>query len=206
MFTGLVEEQGAIAAIDMAAESARLRITGEIVLSDVVQGASIAVDGCCLTVASLGDGYFEADVMFETLKRTTIGQRKVGERVNLERALAAGARLGGHIVQGHVDAVATIHDRRPGDRWELVEFLIPSELAPYLVEKGSVTVDGISLTVVDVSPPSAEQAWFSVSLIPETLAVTTLGQKKIGDAVNIEVDVMAKYLERMMAFKEKDPS
>lgn len=202
MFTGLVEEMGTIASIEHGEESARVRIQADCVLEGVTQGASISVDGCCLTAVAFTDSWFEADVMLETLRRTTIGSRREGEHVNLERPVAGAGRLGGHVVQGHVDGVGEISRRTPGDRWEEVEISIPVELSRYLVEKGSVAVDGISLTVVAVAPPQSERAWFTVSLIPETLEVTTLGEKVVGSQVNIEVDVLAKHVERLLAFRE----
>jgi riboflavin synthase len=156
------------------------------------------VNGCCLTVAELGDGTFAADVMAESLARTSLGDLAEGAAVNLERAVAAGARLGGHIVQGHVDGTATLLDRTPSEHWEVVRFSLPADLARYLVEKGSITVDGVSLTVVEVGDD-----WFSVSLIPTTLADTTLGVRQPGDRVNLEVDVLAKYVERLLAARNE---
>jgi riboflavin synthase len=201
MFTGIVEELGTIRAVDRRTDAARLTVSAARVLDGVALGDSIAVDGCCLTVAALtGDG-FVADVMAETLARTTIGDRVVGDRVNLERPVTVEARLGGHIVQGHVDGVGTILSRTPGDRWEVVEVALPAGLARYLVDQGSVTVDGVSLTVVsttDPAPDHIEDAAFRVSLIPETLARTTLGFRAPGDRVNLEVDVLAKYVERLL--------
>ena len=202
MFTGLVEEQGVVAAIDDLGDSVRLTVTAPLVTSDATHGASIAVNGCCLTVmeqgrSAEGDGTFSADVMAESLARTSLGDLAVGDRVNLERALAAGARLGGHLVQGHVDGTATLLDRTPSEHWEVLRFSLPDDLARYLVEKGSITVQGVSLTVVDVVDDPTTP-WFSVSLIPTTLADTTLGALRPGDRVNLEVDVLAKYVERML--------
>lgn len=200
MFTGIIEELGSVESIDLATDSARIRIAAKRVLDDVKHGASIAVDGCCLTVVAFGPDWFEADVMQESLRRTSIGLLSPGSQVNLERPVTQAGRLGGHVVQGHVDGKAVIARRTPGQRWEEVEFQIPDSLAPYLVEKGSIAVDGVSLTIVAVSDPAAELAWFTVSLIPETLAATTLGRKQVGDQVNIEVDVLAKHVERLLAF------
>lgn len=200
MFTGIIEELGSVESIDLATDSARIRIAAKRVLDDVKHGASIAVDGCCLTVVAFGPDWFEADVMQESLRRTSIGLLSPGSQVNLERPVTQAGRLGGHAVQGHVDGKAVIARRTPGQRWEEVEFQIPDSLAPYLVEKGSIAVDGVSLTIVAVSDPAAELAWFTVSLIPETLAATTLGRKQVGDQVNIEVDVLAKHVERLLAF------
>lgn len=194
MFTGIVEELGTVVGIERSGDAARLRVLGPVVTADAAHGASIAVNGVCLTVTDHDGGEFAVDVMAETLRRTGLGALRPGERVNLERAMAATARFGGHIVQGHVDGTATITAREPGERWEVVRFSLPPDLAPYLVPKGSITVDGVSLTVVD-----AGQDTFSVSLIPTTLELTTLGTKQVGDTVNLEVDVLAKYVERLLA-------
>ena len=162
-------------------------------------GDSISVNGCCLTVATQDAETFTADVMHETLAKTSLGALEPGARVNLERAVTPATRLGGHIVQGHVDGTGTVLRRTPSEHWELVEIALPTELERYLVPKGSITVDGISLTVVEIKSvePSRDQS-FTVSLIPETLARTTLGFKQPGDVVNLEVDVIAKYVEKMV--------
>jgi riboflavin synthase len=194
MFTGIVEELGTVVALDTAADSARLTVSGPLVTSDAEHGASIAVNGVCLTVVTHGGGEFSVDVMDETLRRSSLGALRPGDRVNLERAMAASSRFGGHVVQGHVDGTGTITARTPGERWEVVEVSLPADLRPYVVEKGSITVDGVSLTVVDVSADA-----FTVSLIPTTLELTTLGTKGVGDPVNLEVDVLAKYVERLLA-------
>lgn len=194
MFTGIIEELGAVRALEVAGDSAVLRIEGPLVVSDAVHGASIAVNGVCLTVTEHDTTGFSVDVMAETLRRTALGSLAVGDRVNLERALAADGRFGGHVVQGHVDGTALITARTPGERWETVEFTLDPGLSRYVVEKGSITVDGVSLTVTAVSDNG-----FSVSLIPTTLELTTLGRKGIGDPVNIEVDVLAKYVERLLS-------
>lgn len=196
MFTGIVEELGTVVAIEPLADSARIRIEGPLVTSDAVHGASIAVNGVCLTVVEFGEGQFTADVMNETLKRSSLGQLNQGSRVNLERPVTLDARLGGHLVQGHVDGTGHIVSRTPSENWELVRVSLPDELGRYVVEKGSITVDGVSLTVVD-----AERDSFTVSLIPTTLELTTLGHKTVGDPVNLEVDVVAKYVERMMQWR-----
>jgi riboflavin synthase len=201
MFTGLVEEKGSVVAIEPLGDSVRLRVRGRLVCSDAGHGDSIAVNGCCLTVTELDGDVFVADVMAESLDRTSLGELSPGAPVNLERALAAGARLGGHIVQGHVDGVASLIDRSPSENWEILRFSLPAELARYLVEKGSITVDGVSLTVVEVTDD-----WFSVSLIPTTLADTTLGSLQPGSTVNLEVDVVAKYVERMLALRDRSSS
>jgi riboflavin synthase len=194
MFTGIVEELGHVVALERGADSARLTVAGPLVVSDAVHGASICVNGVCLTVVEHDAEQFTVDVMAESLARTSLGALAPGDRVNLERAMAAGGRFGGHVVQGHVDGTARILSRTPGDRWEVVRFSLGADLARYVVEKGSITVDGISLTVVDAGPDS-----FTVSLIPTTLALTTLGHKQPGDPVNLEVDVVAKYVERLLA-------
>ena len=193
MFTGIVEELGEIVAIEHGAESAVVRVRGPLVTSDAIRGASIAVNGVCLTVVDHDGETFSVDVMAETLNRSSLGSLQAGARVNLERAMTASARLDGHIVQGHVDGTAQILARMPGDRWEIVQLTLPSELSRYVVEKGSITVDGVSLTVSAVTDDT-----FSVSLIPTTLELTTLGHKGVGDLVNLEVDVIAKYVERLL--------
>ena len=199
MFTGLVEEKGTVTALEQLGDSVRLTIRGPVVTSDAAHGDSIAVNGCCLTVAGLDGEAFTADVMAESLDRTSLGDLAEGSEVNLERAMAAGARMGGHIVQGHVDGTGQLVDRTPSDHWHLVRFSLPDGLGKYLVEKGSITVDGVSLTVVEVGDD-----WFSVSLIPTTLADTTLGGLAAGDQVNLEVDVLAKYVERLLAAQKGD--
>jgi riboflavin synthase len=197
MFTGIVEELGVVEAVDDVGDAVRLTVRGPLVVSDAARGDSISVDGCCLTVASRTGEAFTADVMKETLDKTSLGSYAAGTRVNLERAVTAEKRLGGHIVQGHVDGTGTVVRRRPSQHWEIVEIALPDGLARYLVDKGSVTVDGVSLTVVTVST-DAGGGTFTVSLIPETLSRTTLGDKHPGDKVNLEVDVIAKYVERMV--------
>jgi riboflavin synthase len=207
MFTGLVEEKGTVTAVEELGDSVRLTIRGPVVTSDAGHGDSIAVNGCCLTVMDRGDDTFAADVMRESLDKTSLGDLTVGSEVNLERATRAGARLGGHIVQGHVDGTGRILDRTPSEHWEIVRVALPAELARYLVDKGSVTVDGTSLTVVEVvdaDPDAGGSSWFSVSLIPTTLADTTLGTKGPGDRVNLEVDILAKYVERLLAGQKED--
>lgn len=193
MFTGIVEELGSVESVELGADSAVLTVRGPLVVSDATHGASIAVNGVCLTVVAHDEATFSVDVMRETLDRSSLGALQAGSPVNLERAMPAGGRFGGHVVQGHVDGTATIVRREPGDRWEVVTFSLPPELWRYVVEKGSITVDGISLTVSAV-----DDATFAVSLIPTTLDLTTLGRKQVGDPVNLEVDVIAKYVERLM--------
>ncbi|MGZ4630703.1 riboflavin synthase [Oryzihumus sp.] len=194
MFTGIVEELGRVVSVEPGEDSAVLRVRGPLVTSDATHGASIAVNGVCLTVVEHDAESFSVDVMAETLRRSSLGALTAGDPVNLERAMAASSRFGGHIVQGHVDGTATITAREPGDRWEVVTFTLPQALARYVVEKGSITVDGVSLTVSAVTDDT-----FSVSLIPTTLDLTTLGHKGVGATVNLEVDVLAKYVERLMS-------
>ncbi|MEU0396685.1 riboflavin synthase [Streptomyces sp. NPDC006208] len=193
MFTGIVEELGEVTAIEDLGDSSRFRLRGPVVTEGAKHGDSIAVNGVCLTVVEFGDGEFTADVMAETLNRSSLGALRTGARVNLERPMAVGDRLGGHIVQGHVDGTGTIVARKPSENWEIVTISLPSDLTRYVVEKGSITVDGVSLTVVDAGPDH-----FTISLIPTTLALTTLGIKQPGDPVNLEVDVIAKYVERLL--------
>ena len=198
MFTGIVEELGRVVAIEPLGDSARLRIAGPLVTSDAGHGASIAVNGVCLTVIEAGseaadNGEFTADVMAETLAKSSLGALQPGDPVNLERPMQLNARLGGHLVQGHVDGVGTIVERLPGEHWEIVRVSLPADLARYVVAKGSITVDGVSLTVVEAGADD-----FTVSLIPTTLDLTTLGHKQPGDPVNLEVDVVAKYVERLL--------
>jgi len=199
MFTGIVEELGEVVSRDDLADSARLQVRAKTVLGDVKDGDSVAVNGVCLTVAESGDGSFTADVMAETLNRSALVGLVPGDRVNLERSVTASTRMGGHIVQGHVDAVGTVASRTPGQLWDVVRIGLPPDLSRYVVQKGSIAVDGISLTVSALSDLSADEgAWFEVSLIPTTLDRTTLGFRQPGDAVNLEVDVVAKYVERLL--------
>jgi riboflavin synthase len=194
VFTGIVEELGEVTYLtDAGGDSAVLAVRGPVVTSDARHGDSISVNGVCLTVIDNVDGVFTADVMGETLRRSSLGALKPGSPVNLERAATVGSRLGGHLVQGHVDGVATITAREPADDWEVLRFSLPAGLSRYVVEKGSITVDGVSLTVMAVDDES-----FSVGLIPTTLKLTVLGAKAVGDPVNLEVDVIAKYVEKML--------
>ncbi|MET9444748.1 riboflavin synthase [Streptomyces sp. NPDC006610] len=197
MFTGIVEELGEVTAVESLGDACRFRLRGPVVTEDAKHGDSIAVNGVCLTVVEHEGDEFTADVMAETLRRSSLGDLVVGSRVNLERPTAVGARLGGHIVQGHVDGTGRILERTPSEHWEIVGISLPPDLARYVVEKGSITVDGISLTVVE-----AGDDHFTVSLIPTTLALTTLGLKQPGDPVNLEVDIVAKYVERLLAGRE----
>lgn len=194
MFTGIVEELGHVTAVEELGDASRFRLRGRVVTEAAKHGDSIAVNGVCLTVVEHEGDEFTADVMAETLKRSSLGALAVGSRVNLERPTAVGDRLGGHIVQGHVDGTGTILERLPSEHWEIVKVSLPADLARYVVDKGSITVDGISLTVVEAGADH-----FTVSLIPTTLALTTLGLKQPGDPVNLEVDIVAKYVERLLA-------
>jgi riboflavin synthase len=195
MFTGIVEELGRVAAIQALPDNAlRITIEGPTVLSDANLGDSICVNGVCLTVAEQNGDQFTADVMSETINRTTIGDLNAGSQVNLERPVTLATRLGGHLVQGHVDAVGEVSAREHSENWDVVTITPPRELLKYVVEKGSITIDGTSLTVSAVTDST-----FSVSLIPATLEKTTLGIRQIGDRVNLEVDVLAKYVEKLVA-------
>jgi riboflavin synthase len=202
VFTGIIEELGEIVAIETLSDSARYTVRGPIVAEDAVHGASIAVNGVCLTVidetgaASLKSGEFTADVMAESLTRSSLADLRSGDRVNLERPMIADGRFGGHIVQGHVDGTGTVLERTPSEHWELVRVSLPAELSRYVVEKGSITVDGISLTVAAVTDGDSPD--FTVALIPSTLEQTTLGRKQPGARVNLEVDVIAKYTEKLL--------
>jgi riboflavin synthase len=198
MFTGIVEELGRVVAIEEQGDACRLTIAAEVVLEDARLGDSIAVNGCCLTVASTGSTSegtptWTADVMQETLDKTSLTGIQPGDKVNLERAVTPQTRLGGHIVQGHVDGTGTVLRRTPSDHWTVVEISLPAHLSRYLVDKGSITVDGVSLTVVDAGADS-----FTISLIPETLARTTLGFREVGGVVNLEADVLAKHVEKLL--------
>lgn len=190
MFTGIVEELGEVVRVDPGA--GRLTVRGRRVTADARPGDSIAVNGVCLTAVAVADGAFTADVMAETLARSGLGGLSAGEPVNLELAATPATRLGGHLVQGHVDGVGTVLSRTPGERWHDLRVGLPPELSRYLVEKGSVAVDGVSLTVVAVGAD-----WFEVSLVPTTLERTTLGRRQVGELVNLEVDVIAKYVEKL---------
>jgi riboflavin synthase len=196
VFTGIVEELGAVEAVERQSDAVRLTVRAATVLEDAGAGDSIAVNGCCLTVAERTDATWTADVMAETLAKTGLGALVAGDRVNLERAVTAGTRLGGHLVQGHVDAVGQVIRREPGEHWDVVTISMPADLAPYLVDKGSITVDGVSLTVVEAGDDA-----FTVSLIPETLRRTTLGFREPGAVVNLEVDVIGKYVARQLQLR-----
>lgn len=194
MFTGIVEELGTVAGVEDLTDALRLRIAATTVLEGTGPGDSISVNGCCLTVVTIDDGTWSADVMKESLDKTSMDKVHVGDRVNLERAVTVEKRLGGHVVQGHVDAVGHVVSRSPSEHWDVVEISLPGDLTRYLVDKGSITVDGVSLTVVEARADS-----FTISLIPETLARTTLGSRQVGDRVNLEVDILAKHVEKLLA-------
>lgn len=199
VFTGIVEELGEVVGLERNGGSARLRVRGPQVTADASRGDSIAINGVCLTVTQTGGGEFTADVMGETLDHSTLGELKPGSAVNLERPVRPDGRFGGHIVQGHADGTGTIVARQPAQGWEVVRISMPPGLSRYVVQKGSVAVDGISLTVSGLSDAAQHrEPWFEVSLIPETLKRTTLGRKQPGDVVNLEVDVIAKYIERLL--------
>jgi riboflavin synthase len=197
MFTGIVETMGSVVEVAPAPAGARIIVDHDLD-GGLTIGDSVSVNGCCVTVTDLAGGRFAADLMGETLQRTALGSLAAGAMVNLERSLAADGRFGGHIVQGHVDGVGTVMARTAHDAWAVMAVSTPGRLAPYLVEKGSVTVDGTSLTVMSVRP-DGDDVVFEVGLIPHTLAVTVLGRRREGDAVNLEVDVLAKYVERLLA-------
>lgn len=207
MFTGIVEELGRVVRLETVEDSARLTVEAPTVTQDVNLGDSVSVNGCCLTVTAVHGSTFTADLMAETLTRTTLGSQAPGDPVNLERALRASDRLGGHIVQGHVDATAEVLDHHRGEHWDLLRIGLPQEIARYVAVKGSVALDGVSLTVVDVvdapstldvAPVPGAGASLSVGLIPETLRRTTLGTRRPGERVNLEVDILAKYAERLL--------
>lgn len=226
MFTGIIEEIGEITAIAESGDGWRLTVRAPMAAADAVHGESIAVSGVCLTVVGSTAETFDADVMKQTLDVAALGAATVGTRVNIEKAMPVGARLGGHIVQGHVDGTGTVLEVRPGAQWSVLRISLPDDLAPLVVDKGSISVDGTSLTVSAVSPPTPSTGsgtqegsgtregsgtqegsgtggghWFEVSLIPETLAATTLGTRAVGDRVNLETDILARHVERLLAFR-----
>ncbi|WP_149084754.1 MULTISPECIES: riboflavin synthase [Microbacterium] len=208
MFTGIIEEIGEITAIAEAGDGWRITVRAPKAAADAVHGESIAVSGVCLTVVGATSETFDADVMKQTLDVAALGTANVGTRVNIEKAMPVGARLGGHIVQGHVDGTGTVLEVRPGAQWSVLRVSLPDDLAPLVVDKGSISVDGTSLTVSAVSPSAPPTSsgtqgghWFEVSLIPETLTATTLGSRTVGDRVNLETDILARHVERLLAFR-----
>ncbi|GAA5205685.1 riboflavin synthase [Microbacterium kyungheense] len=208
MFTGIVEEIGEVTAVEPSGDGVRVTVRGPKAVSDAAHGDSISVSGVCLTVVDQGDDWFTADVMKQTLDMSTLEGVAAGRVVNLERATVAHGRLGGHIVQGHIDGTGEVLEVRPGAQWQVLRISLPAALAPLVVDKGSIAVDGVSLTVSAASPaPStgsgtAADAWFEVSLIPETLAATTLGARVAGDRVNLETDILARHVRRLLEFTE----
>ena len=201
MFTGIIEEIGDVLAVEPSGDGVRVRVRAPRAVSDAGHGDSISIGGVCLTVVDQDAQTFTADVMRQTLEMTTMTDLAAGTRVNVERAMSVGERLGGHIVQGHIDGTGSVLAVTPGDQWSVVRIELPRALAPLVVDKGSIAVDGVSLTVSDVGDD-----WFEVSLIPETLAVTTLGTKVGGDTVNIETDILARHVARLMEFSERTSS
>ncbi len=198
MFTGIIEELGEVVAIEQQPDAIRLTVKGPLVTSDIKRGDSIACSGTCLTAIEIENGTFSADVMHETLRLTSLADVKVGDPINLERAMTMQTRFGGHHVQGHVDGVGEFISREPSENWDWVRISVPKELMKYVVQKGSITLDGISLTVNEMGAD-----FVGLSLIPETLKLTTLGHKKPGDKINVEVDVMAKHIERLLEMRNK---
>lgn len=209
MFTGIIEERGTVTGIQPSGDGVRLTVRAPLAVSDAQRGDSISISGVCLTVTDQGDDWFTADVMKQTLDMSMLGDVAVGTVVNVERALAAHARLGGHIVQGHIDGTGTVQEVRPGAEWRVLRISLPRELAPLVVDKGSIALQGVSLTVSDTSPadgdPAAGGHWFEVSLIPETLEKTTLGTLVAGDRVNLETDILARHVQRLLAFHPDTP-
>jgi riboflavin synthase len=200
VFTGIVEEIGAVTTVAPSGDGVRLTVRAPKAVSDAAHGDSIAVSGVCLTVVERGEDWFTADVMKQTLDMSTLAGVDTGRVVNLERATAAHGRLGGHIVQGHIDGTGELLEVRPGAQWRVLRIGLPASLAPLVVDKGSIAVDGVSLTVSAVSPADAAAQWFEVSLIPETLEATTLGARVAGDRVNLETDILARHVQRLLAF------
>lgn len=198
MFTGIIEELGTVVSIRLGSDSATIALHGPLVTSDAELGASICVNGVCLTVTNVNGEEFSADVMAQTLNLSNLGALQIGDRVNLERAMRADSRFGGHMVQGHVDAQAELVSRTPGENWEVVRFTLPGAIAKYVAKQGSIAIDGVSLTVSNLGDD-----WFEVSLIPTTLGLTTLGIKSAGDSVNLETDVLARHVERILQVVNK---
>lgn len=206
MFTGIVEEIGRITAVEPSGDGVRLTLHAPGAVVDVAHGDSIAVSGVCLTVVDWTDDGFTADVMRQTLRMSTLDAAIPGTPVNIERATAAGGRLGGHIVQGHIDGTGVVREVRPGAQWRVVRITLPGHLAPLVVDKGSIAVDGVSLTVSAVSAAGVADPWFEVSLIPETLVATTLGDRVAGERVNLETDILARHVQRLLAFGAASPA
>ena len=206
MFTGIIEEIGAVTAIEPSGDGVRLSVRAPLAVSDASHGDSISVNGVCLTVVEQDETSFTADVMRQTLDMSTLAALAPGRPVNIERATAVGTRLGGHVVQGHIDGTGVIREVRPGERWRVVRVGVPAALAPLVVDKGSIAIDGVSLTISAVSEPGEPEPWLEVSLIPETLEATTLAERVAGDPVNLETDILARHVQRMLAFTATPPS
>jgi len=202
MFTGIVEEIGTVSGVAPSGDGIRLTVRAPLAVSDAGHGDSISISGVCLTVVDRGEDWFTADVMRQTLEMSTLDGISDGSPVNVERAMAAHGRLGGHIVQGHIDGTCVVREVRPGDQWQVLRISLGEDIAPLVVDKGSIAVDGVSLTVSSVSAADADEQWFEVSLIPETLAATTLGTRAVGDRVNLETDILARHVRRLLAFPE----
>jgi riboflavin synthase len=202
MFTGIVEEIGTVSGVAPSGDGIRLTVRAPLTVSDAGHGDSISISGVCLTVVDRGEDWFTADVMRQTLEMSTLDGISDGSPVNVERAMAAHGRLGGHIVQGHIDGTGVVREVRPGDQWQVLRISLGEDIAPLVVDKGSIAVDGVSLTVSSVSAADADEQWFEVSLIPETLAATTLGTRAVGDRVNLETDILARHVRRLLAFPE----
>jgi riboflavin synthase len=204
MFTGIVEEIGEITAVEPAGDGVRVTVKAPLSVSDAGHGDSISVSGVCLTVVDQGPDWFTADVMKQTLDMSTLAGVGAGHPVNLERATAAHGRLGGHIVQGHIDGTGVVREVRPGAQWSVVRIGVPAHLAPLVVDKGSIAIDGVSLTVSSVSDAADPEPWLEVSLIPETLEATTLGRAEAGTPVNLETDILARHVQRLLAFRSTE--
>lgn len=206
MFTGIVEEIGAVTAVVPSGDGVRLTVRAPKAVSDAAHGDSISVSGVCLTVVDQGDDWFTADVMQQTLDMSTLAGVTDGRAVNIERATAAHGRLGGHIVQGHIDGTGEVLEVRPGAQWRVIRVAVPTALAPLVVDKGSIAIDGVSLTVSAVSDANQAAQWLEVSLIPETLEATTLGARSAGEHVNLETDILARHVQRLLAFTPAAPA
>ncbi|MEC5151041.1 riboflavin synthase [Cryobacterium sp. GrIS_2_6] len=202
MFTGIIEELGTVDRVEHGTDAVRLTVRGPLAVSGAAIGDSISVNGVCLTVVERTPETFTADVMAQTLRMSTLAEAGPGTPVNLERAALVGGRLGGHIVQGHIDGTSELLAVTPGDAWRVLRFSLSPELAPLVTNKGSIAVDGVSLTVSTISPATEPEQWFEVSLIPETLTATTLGKRTVGEHVNIETDILARHVERMLALAD----
>ena len=202
MFTGIIEELGTVDRVEQGTDAVRLTVRGPLAVAGAAIGDSISVNGVCLTVVERTPETFTADVMAQTLRMSTLAEAGPGTPVNLERAALVGGRLGGHIVQGHIDGTSELLSVTPGEAWRVLRFSLSPDLAPLVTNKGSIAVDGVSLTVSTISPATEPEQWFEVSLIPETLTATTLGKRTVGEHVNIETDILARHVERMLALAD----